>query len=287
MAPATFDFRAITFRFAARDPITFDAYGSGNWLRGAFGSALREIACSSDCPARGGISVRCCPNSQGCPYARVFEPTSVTGPSGLSDPPRPFVFRLAHLANQTLVRGDRFSVQVNFFDVRTSDFEEFGRAFAKLARAELIDTSHTLFSMSLSSPLDQTTHLSIQFLTPTDLKGAGKTNPPFEFSTLFARARDRVSTLRGLYGQGPLDIGFRALGERAGAVRTTCSDLQRVRRQRRSSRTGHIHSIGGFIGRAEYEGPVGEFLPILQAARWTGVGRHCVWGNGEIVTVTK
>ena len=45
--------------------------------------------------------------------------------------------------------------------------------------------------------------------------------------------------------------------------------------------------IGGFIGTAEYEGPVAEFLPILRAARWTGVGRHCVWGNGEIVTVTK
>ena len=34
---------------------------------------------------------------------------------------------------------------------------------------------------------------------------------------------------------------------------------------------------------AEYQGDTGEFLPILEAARWTGVGRHCVWGNGEIL----
>jgi hypothetical protein len=25
-----------------------------------------------------------------------------------------------------------------------------------------------------------------------------------------------------------------------------------------------------------------EFVPFLRAARWTGVGRQTVWGNGEI-----
>jgi hypothetical protein len=25
-----------------------------------------------------------------------------------------------------------------------------------------------------------------------------------------------------------------------------------------------------------------EFLPYLEAARWTGVGRQTVWGKGEI-----
>jgi hypothetical protein len=61
-------------------------------------------------------------------------------------------------------------------------------------------------------------------------------------------------------------------------------ELQRVAVERRSSRTGQRHGIGGFIGIAEYEGDLAEFLPYLEAAHWTGVGRHCTWGNGQITT---
>ena len=279
----TFDFLASAFRFTACAPITFDAWGSGNWLRGAFGSALREEACKPDCPGRAGLPVSC-PHREDCSYSRIFEPVGRSGPSGLADPPRPFVFRLRDLANRSVAPGGEFRVHLNFFDTRRRDLPELARAFGRLARAELIDSSTTLFSLSLDPILDQPTHLSVHFLSPADLKS---TAPPFEFSTLFARARDRVSTLRTLYGPGPLDVQFRALGERARAVRTTRMDLRRVRRERTSGRTGQTHSIGGFVGVAEYEGPIAEFLPILQAARWTGVGRHCVWGNGEIAIEAK
>jgi hypothetical protein len=54
--------------------------------------------------------------------------------------------------------------------------------------------------------------------------------------------------------------------------------------ERRSSRTGQVHPIGGFVGEAEYEGDLAEFVPYLHAARWTGVGRQTVWGKGEIDT---
>jgi hypothetical protein len=32
----------------------------------------------------------------------------------------------------------------------------------------------------------------------------------------------------------------------------------------------------------EYAGELGEFLPWLRAARWTGVGRQTVWGKGDL-----
>jgi hypothetical protein len=99
---------------------------------------------------------------------------------------------------------------------------------------------------------------------------------------LLARARDRVSTLRSLYGAGPLEIDFRGLVERAQSVRTVRSEFRRVAIERRSSRTKQRHGIGGFVGFAEYEGNLAEFLPYLEAAQWTGVGRHCTWGNGQI-----
>jgi hypothetical protein len=62
------------------------------------------------------------------------------------------------------------------------------------------------------------------------------------------------------------------------------SELRQVTVARRSGRTGQRHGIGGFVGFAEYEGDLAEFVPYLEAAHWTGVGRHCTWGNGEICT---
>jgi hypothetical protein len=93
-----------------------------------------------------------------------------------------------------------------------------------------------------------------------------------------------VSTLRSLYGGGPLEIDFRGLAEHARSVETARSDLRRVAVERRSSRTGQRHGIGGLVGFAEYQGDLARFLPYLEAAQWTGVGRHCAWGNGYITT---
>jgi len=61
-------------------------------------------------------------------------------------------------------------------------------------------------------------------------------------------------------------------------------ELGQVSVERRSSRTGQRHSIGGLTGFVEYDGNLTEFLPYLEAGSWTGVGRHCTWGNGQIAT---
>ena len=82
--------------------------------------------------------------------------------------------------------------------------------------------------------------------------------------------------------EGALTIDFRAFGERAALVRMTRCEIEQVEVVRRSSRTGQVHPIGGFIGEAEYEGDLTEFVPFLRAAKWTGVGRQTVWGKGEI-----
>jgi hypothetical protein len=145
----------------------------------------------------------------------------------------------------------------------------------------LVSVEQRPLSISLDAGAAETQKLHVEFLTPTELKSGDQLAPRPEFEVLFARARDRVSTLRTLYGAGPPTIDFRSMGERAAAIRMTHCDLRQVAAERRSSRTGNVHGIGGFVGRAEYEGPLTEFLPYLEAAQWTGVGRHCVWGNGE------
>jgi CRISPR/Cas system endoribonuclease Cas6 (RAMP superfamily) len=102
-----------------------------------------------------------------------------------------------------------------------------------------------------------------------------------------ARARDRVSELCSLYGDGPLAIDFVEFGRRAATVNIRKCAITRVEARRFSSRTGQSHGLGGFVGWAEYEGDLGEFVPLLQAAQIAGVGRQTTWGKGEIRVVYK
>jgi hypothetical protein len=258
----TFDLQAYRFHFAARDSIHFPRGQAGNVLRGALGSILREIACEGD-------------------YSRIFEPASAgAGPSGLADWPRPFVIRAASLDGQTLQPGDPFSFGLNLFNMRNPALEHFTRAFAQWAH--LISVEHSQVVVDLSPRSAPASRVRVEFQTPTELKA--EDGNASDFPVLLARTRDRLSTLRSLYGAGPLEIDFRGLVERARSVKTVRCELRGVAVERRSSRTGQRHGIGGLVGFADYEGDLTEFLPYLQAAHWTGVGRHCTWGNGQIHT---
>lgn len=125
----------------------------------------------------------------------------------------------------------------------------------------------------------------VTFLTPTGLKTDGKTLREPLFEAPFKRARDRVTGLINLY-QNPVEpLDYRGMGERAAAIRMTAESFAETDYERRSGRTGQRQGLGGFTGEAEYEGDLAEFLPYLEAAWWTGVGRLTVWGNGMVRTV--
>jgi CRISPR-associated endoribonuclease Cas6 len=244
---------ACQYQLASRGVLRFPPLMAGNVLRGALGIALRDAAPED--------------------YERLFEPRrDGKGPSGLSDSPRPFVIRTAALNGRQVQPGERFCFGLHLFD---TSLDHFTRAFA--AWADVVSVEHREIAVDLSPHADPVSRIRVEFLTPTDLKSAA-------FPLLLARARDRVSTLRSLYGEGPLDIDFRGLGERARSITTSRSELRRLSAQRRSSRTGQRHDIGGLVGFAEYVGDLAEFLPYLEAASWTGIGRHCTWGNGHINT---
>jgi hypothetical protein len=211
-------------------------------------------------------------------------------PSGLKEPPRPFVLRAAHLDGRHFEQGELFAVDVHVFDLHARLFEMFEQAFANFAlaglgpgrgRVELLPGKGSVVAIDLDAPAESASRLRVFFRTPTELKG----NPSCDevpFGVLFARIRDRIAMLCSLYGEERLSIDFAELGKRANQVRTVSCDLEHHDVSRLSSRTGAVHGIGGFTGTMEYEGEVGEFLPYLRAAWWTGAGRHTVWGNGVI-----
>jgi len=244
---SSFDLYPLRFRFAICKLRNFSA----NTLRGAFGSALKK----TDADA----------------YARFFAPKNAAGwgPSGLADPPRPFVFRML----------GPLEVGMNLFLTREPAVALFTRVMQELGTLSSVAGTEPLrVPLCSAERTMHPLHIRVHFLTPTELKGAGRP----AFGILLARIRDRVSTLRELYGAGPLAIDFKAFGERASRVTMTRCELLPVALERTSRATGQRHSLGGFTGIAEYQGALAEFLPYLEIARWTGVGRQTVWGKGEI-----
>jgi len=293
-------FSLVAYRctFEALEAVSFAPGTAGNAFRGAFGALFRRVA--------------------GAPvYASFFEPSSASGPSGLANAPRPFVIRAAALEGREIPAGGQFSIDVHVFDLKEPALQYLVAAFTQLAREGigsrrarvLLRGVHTVdrernpdacvyqderlqegrpepLVLPLAPDAGPVSQVAVRFLTPTELKGAGGIVPEPAFGILFARVRDRISTLRRLYGEGALEIDFRSMAARAGRVRMTASRLEWESYRRRSSRTGQVHPLGGFTGEAWYEGDLAEFTPFLRAAYWTGVGRQTVWGKGAISITT-
>ena len=256
--------------FQAREALSFPPGAGANRLRGAFGAILYKLD-----------------------RAPMFAPTSEAGPSGLVDQPRPFVFRTSHLDGRNIASGETFHFDFHWFDLRRESLDTVIRAFRDLPTTELVDVRGADAPMELclnpsGDPAgNNVTHITVRFEAPTELKTDGQTIDRPEFGILAGRIRDRISTLRALYDDGPLTLDFRQFGERAARIRMTRCDIQHVEASRRSARTGQIHSLGGFVGEADYAGDLTEFVPYLRVAYWTGVGRQTAWGKGELTLHTE
>ena len=254
----------VEFLFTATAPIQFAPGEAANVFRGTLGALLHAN-----------------------PVAQPLSPAS-----GFQDPPKPFVLRAAALDQASLIQGQPFTLPINFFDPNA--IEAVTEALGRLAtstlrlRATLIEARPLpVVELPLTAPTHPVTAIRVEFLTPTELKAEGKALRRPDFPVLFNRARDRISTLCTLYQQGAPDIDYAPIGERAQAVVTTKFTLRQIEVARTSRRTGRTHSIGGFTGEADYAGDLAEFLPWLEAAQWTGVGRLTPWGNGWIRVVAN
>ncbi len=242
----TFACFALRFHWRAKRAIRFPA-PAANAIRGALGFTLEP---------------------------GVFSPASAAGPSGLRNRPRPFVLRASHLDGRAVRAGEEFDFGINVFSGA-----DFSPVEALNDRAELIGSASERIVVPLAPDPDPVSRITVRFLTPTELKTAGGLAERPEFPVLFARIRERLNALRTFYGLGPLEMDWPADASR---IRMTRCNIAWEKAERRSTRTGQTHPLGGFTGEADYEGDLAAFLPYLRAAHFTGVGRQTVWGKGVI-----
>ncbi len=297
----------------AREHVIAPADRLPNMLRGAFEMAFRRLVCHDvtlDCPV--------CPLLGQCPYPAVFRPSPPPGSDRLSkaqDLPRPFVFEPPVTHADRLAAGDELRIGLTVFGTANRWVPYLVVALRALAERGLGPTRGQLFLTRVTALGPSIAHevfdvgsnvvrpstdglrlpnlvalisdsdarrVRVRFLTPTTLKREGRLVERPSFADLVCRIRDRLSSLAAFFGDGPLDMDFAGVGRVAANVCTAECHTEWVRRTRRSSRTGHVHELSGFVGEAVYEGDLGPWMPLLRMGEAVHVGKYAVWGNGRL-----
>jgi CRISPR-associated endoribonuclease Cas6 len=251
-----FSFQRVRLEFEALEEQRFPEGKAGNVIRGALGWAMREQSPEA--------------------YEEFFEPRQLAGPSGIANRPRPFVLRANHLDGRTIRPSEKFYVDLHLF--RGTPHEAFVTAFEGIRPGRLRNVTGESISVSLEHTHQGIEKLTLRFVTPTELKtDSGLASLPL-FPVVLARARDRIRAL----SSHEFALDFTGITDRSAGIALVSHQLTHRRYTRTSSKTGQTHPLGGFTGEAVYSGSLDEFLPLLQAAHWTGIGRQTVWGKGVI-----
>ncbi len=253
----TFSLVAAEFALAAAESSILRSAQAMNVLRGALGSEL---------------------HAHEPQYRRWFAPTWADGPSGYREAPRPFVLRRRLAPDRVIFQLIVFAVAWPFDEIRQATHAAL-RSFACGEPIGILGPHPVDLRLPSESP-DLLEELRIVFETPTELKSHGEITKAPEFPVLIGRLAERVWSLGRLYNDWPADTSLSYLAKVSREVSLTSFEWSRAEQRRRSARSGTMHSIGGFIGWAEYFGRVAPLLPLLAIGAWTGVGRHTVWGKG-------
>lgn len=122
--------------------------------------------------------------------------------------------------------------------------------------------------------------LAMRFLTPTRIIDQGRLVQRPAFRPLFQRLVERLSSLWEHYGEGSPPLDYPALMAAAEQVKTIQDETRWIDLESYSSRRGTRTPIGGFAGRAVFQGPLVPLLPWLIWGEYTHVGKNAVKGDG-------
>ena len=293
--------------FRAIDTVRLPRYNKGNILRGALGRSLRDLVC----PYPEGDCATCTAGS--CVYRSFFNslnPGQKGRLSGNRDIPRPFVFNPPLDPKTVYSPGQEISFGMVIFG-RAIDFLPFliaaldraadrgfgagrGRAVIERvvqadpvtgARHELVSCDGVvrpgtdIFFTGDSFTGTEESRVRVNFLTPAVIKDGGRLLQRPGFAAIVRRLRDRYSTLSWFYGGREPDIDFSTFADAAEQVRAVKSDLVFVNSSRRAH-SSNRQDLSGFVGSVLYEGPLGQYMPLLKYGQYMHVGKAAVLGNG-------
>lgn len=285
-------------------PLSLPFY-AGSMLRGAFGHALRDVACLTRHASCTG-----CPHTVECAYARVFEPTLLPG-NARHDTPTPCVVEPPQPGERRLATGEPLSFDFVLFGPALEELPRVllawqralrhglgaGRARCRPAQVcwldpvsgqafDVLDGQGCLLPHDARVRFDRVSSRKgqavLDFQTPLRLQRRGEQLVPEQL-----RARDVLETLvRRLQSVATacgVDPGLgntRDLGELADAVALS-HDLRWMDWDRYSTRQQRGMPLGGMVGTCALRGDLTPFTLALEAGQWLHIGKNAVFGLGQ------
>lgn len=285
----------------------------GSMLRGAFGHALKKVVCAlrrHQCDD--------CLLAATCVYHFIFEASKTKPGSGPDRPrvaarPHPFVLIPPDSSQRSYGVGSIFDFRLILFG-RANDYlphliyavEQMGcHGLGRGARngqglfkliavhsqdAIVYDGASKVLQQVPSQPClelaeppsEAVGRVKVKLLSPLRLKQHNQFQDSLPFQLLIRAALRRVSTLADAYGSGEPLLDYSGLIKRAGQVQTAHNDCGWVDLKRFSNRQDSAMLMGGLLGSIDYQGDVGEFLPLLKYCEVTHLGKQTAFGLGRI-----
>lgn len=290
-----------TLTVRAEQPLRLPDF-AGSMLRGAFGHALRNLACMTrqkDCKG--------CPLLATCPYPIIFETPPIAGHSlqKFSAMPNPYVIEPPEGGARVLEAGECFTFNQVLIGQALPQLPLIVLAWERALQRGLGKTnsrcrllavhaegSEPVYEMGANRvrthlptevvPISGKSHAVLEFITPLRLQRQGERVGLRELDarTLLVTLARRHQLLCDSQLASPSQQDFTALEEAACGIRIK-ADMHWHDWTRYSSRQQQAMTLGGLIGKIELEGDISPFAAILALGQWLHLGKNAVFGLGR------
>ena len=279
---------------------------AGSMLRGAFGHALRRVACltrQKDCTG--------CPLLDTCAYSAVFAPPARPNTlQRMSQTPAPYLIEPPAWGPRRLETGDDWRFDLVLCGRALAELPLITLAFRQAlergigpgdGRSQLTaidhetgDTHRTVYRPELSRfdahipaipalpPGTTANEITLHVHTPLRLQENGRALPPNRLTeqALLMAAIRRAALMQTFHGAGTPDWDFPGLKRIAETI-TGNKHLEWKDWTRRSARQQQTMQLGGVTGTWTLRGDLSPFLPALHLGQWLHLGKETVFGLGH------
>lgn len=285
----------------AEQPLRLPAY-AGSMLRGAFGNALRRLACMTrqkDCTG--------CPLLTTCPYPMIFETPAPAGHplQSAGSMPNPYVIEPPRDGVRMLAAGDTFEVGVVLIGQALDQLALIVLAWEQALQRGLGPQHARCRLQSVHAEGDaepvyvpggrvrahrpnrpaapvMRDRVTLRFVTPLRLVQQGhcigrrELDAPLLLNTLVRRHRLLLDCHVPAHAQQDV----RPLAQRARDIRLQ-AETRWFDWDRYSSRQQQKMTLGGQVGDIHLEGDLTPFADLLHAGQWLHVGKNASFGLGH------
>ncbi|WGE85079.1 CRISPR system precrRNA processing endoribonuclease RAMP protein Cas6 [Actinobacillus equuli] len=289
------------FHFKVTEPILLPEY-AGSTLRGAFGRALRRIACMTKQD-----NCKECPLYRTCPYTNIFE-TPAPAEHDLqkfSQVPNGYIIEPPKWGEKIYSVGEELSFSVVLFGRLLEQLPLIAFAFKRAfeynvgkGKADLIDIARIVenqtavqsilvngniieYDNKLVVPNHFSTKLSIKIQTPLRLQENGKPlrENYINAERFFISLAKRISLLSEFHYQ-PLNLNFEQIKQDISQVKEN-KNLRWQDWTRYSSRQDRRMKLGGVVGEWHFAGLSPRLAQLLYIGQWLHNGKNATFGLGK------